>query len=434
MIINLLAIFTTLLTTTLAFLYFISRKNKFNHLPIMFVLAIYFIFFTLTPLINTINEDFILFGNDVSNYIALANIHYTISILCILLTYSTFQHIRKPSVSSLRIQKEFTLEQEKRFSIAIRFSFAFCLLMVCFWAYKSGFGIRSLFFANVSNNTTFESFEGSYNYFKLFLESFIPIIGAAYISKINKKEFFFYFAIVLIIYLAMGFRFRVIVLVLTLTFLYFSKSKFNYTNILKVSILGVTFVSLMIIQGFYKSYLRDIAFSGQSEIVNQNKGYFSSFVRYSRNHISFASLIKYMDGNGGKIDYAETIFIQPFIRFVPKQFFENEQKPYPKAIKTSALSWGTKEGYMAGEAYGNVGEMYNAGKTPGVILLSLILGAILGSIKYRSQSKISLLIYCSLVSSLFHYITRGYFPGYLMLLAYILIGIFLLKIFMVRLK
>ncbi|XNS97673.1 O-antigen polymerase [Vibrio cyclitrophicus] len=428
-----LSILLLALTFFVALLVF-SGRNKLvfgaHTLPLYIVLLIYFLFFLVTPTYWHFKGEYVLFGNDLELYIPFAIVCYSVGLISLLVGYNLY-----PCNDKIRDEKSWlNIEVSRLSKRAIIFMFLSNLLLVMYWAQTSGYTIRALFLLNVMQNSmVYEDIEVTTGPLYLFIESLI-VTGVLVVLNDNISKPFKLISgvLIFIIFISLGFRFRMILFIMILLYSHLCIKKFKSKDIRKVFLYLFLFCSILVSMSYLRNYVKQVNRGVEIELQTNERSTLDTLFSSTRNFYSFSSLVKHIDLGRGNYDYGETMFANILYRFIPSSFFSNNIKPRPVGVEESAKSWGSVEGYYAGEAYSNFGDYYQAFGIFGVCVFNLIFGMILACISNKikkdqtvlSIGKFTLIV---LSCSFFQMITRGYLPQYILILMYLLIPIFCLQ-------
>ncbi|NGO00119.1 oligosaccharide repeat unit polymerase [Grimontia sp. S25] len=411
----------------IVFVYIIYRYKGglLKNLAYFYVMAWLLMYDFLTPTYGLLNDWLGLFGNDISEYFPKG----------ILLTILSVAFFGIGYLLTPRKETEFLVTNEsKKISVTyIRLVLGVSIASVILWAAISGYGIKTLFLVNVFYDTTGGWERDSYyrfNHLKQIFEFSIPALVMAYASSMRRNEFFIWSIVVVIIMLGFGFRYRIIILVFALFICHIYLNGVSKKSTLKIAIVLVIFIGSNVLYGNVRGYVKSISrgIEPAAELSmhgSYEKGPLESVFRYTRNYISNMSLLKHMEENNVEYDFGESMFLHVFIRVLPKSIFDNETKPFPKSLEESAKSWGSMEGLKAGEAFTYVLEFYFSFGIIGVIICSTLFGVVVNKITGNISTEKKLIMSAVTTASLFHYITRGYLPGYLMSYLYMVLPIIL---------
>nr|WP_321381983.1 O-antigen polymerase [uncultured Vibrio sp.] len=416
--------------TVLSYLVYKYCGGIKNNIAYFYVMLWLFLYDFLTPLYGLANNWLMLFGNDISDYF-FTGVSYTI-LSMFFLTLGYFFRANQRNIKTVAINTEC---ETKYNNISITFSrciLIISVLSVIIWAIISGYGLRALFMVNLFSDGVSDWSDDSYyryNYLKQVFEMSLPALLIAYSAKMPRKELIFWFAICTTIILSFGFRYRIIILIFSFVIYYVLTNDINKRKVIKILIILATFISLNVAYGNARGYIKNLTRDGSEVIEYQKKEYnpIENLFRYTRNYISNMSFIKYIDHGEAEHDYGESMFGQIFIRALPKTLFENNEKPFPKSLEFSAKSWNSEEGLRAGEAFTYVIELYFSFGLPGIVFLSWFFGYILRLLIERAYNYYGIVFVSLTTASLFHYVTRGYLPGYLMSYMYMLIPLLIFK-------
>ncbi len=404
------------------------RFNDSN-IPIRLIFFIYTVFMFLTPLYWHLNEEYILFSNDLEDYIPMTIFFYSVGIAF----FTIFYLFCKSKYKSKKKNSNYNFFDYNKSIFQI--VFILNLLIVITWSQVSGYTVSALFLVNfLAEKTVTYDINVTSGPLSLFIESLIVSTSLVILHPKCSKIFkIIAFSIVMLIFISLGFRYRMILLCLILVFSYLSINRFDKKIVRKALIYVLISVTLLISLSYFRNYIKQINRGVDIELVESNEPALDKLFSNTRNFYSFTSLVKYIDKGKGEFDYGETMFLNIFYRFVPSSFFENDIKPRPIGVEQSANSWGTMEGYYAGEAYSHFGEYYQAYGFSGIIVFMSIFGCIVAVISVRISSsknyftisKFSLIV---LSASFFQMITRGYLPQYILILIYLMLPILFVRI------
>ncbi|WP_223672714.1 O-antigen polysaccharide polymerase Wzy family protein [Proteus terrae] len=398
-----------------------------KHLSFLFVLSLSILYDFLTPLYGLANGWVSLFGNDISDWFAEGIMLSTTSLLSMGVTYIF--------LCSNFVRKVYDFPKETTISVYnARAILVVGVSATVTWAAISGYGVGSLFFIrNISGGgstglTWDELNFDRYNYLKQCVEFLIPGLVIAVASDMKKKELLAWFFIVTLIFLSLGFRYRLILVFISIAILKFYQKGFDFKLVRKLIVYGLVFVTLNIIFGNVRTYIKavsrgvevDMALIEERQAKSFEESAADNFFKYSRNYLSNMSLLKYLDQGYAEHDYGESMFYQIIVRALPGIVFGGE-KPFPKSLESSTLSWHSNEGLYAGEAFTYVMDFYFAFGILGVIIFSSLLTIIIFFFSRNVNSLYKAIFISITTASLFHYLTRGFLAGYLMSYIYMIL-------------
>lgn len=420
--------FIILLATLIFYvlIFVILRKNGGfkNNMGAYLVFGIYFLYFVLNPFYAVMMGKTKLFGYDSFDSLDYLSLVYFLASIFTFLGFLLGGVFRKPEISyneSLAFDCKFA-----------RFWLLFGIISIVLWAILTGYGIKTLFLANLFVDTGSDFAKtGDMNYLKqLFLFSVVGLIFAKN-STMTTLEYLSWFFVIVLITIGFGFRYIVIILFLSL-FFYSSVDAWQKRKLSLLSIKNITlaiFLMIFIIGlGQFRNYIKSEArgiHNVSAVEFSQEYDLYSSIFTYSRNFIADSALIQSVQNGKADIDYGHTLVLQNFIRAVPSSVIGD--KPYPKSLIASKESWNNVEGYMAGEAFTHIGEFYFTGGLFGVILLSTVFGFIVHVSTSNLTTKRKVAFATITLGSLFHYITRGYFAGFLMAYFFYIVPTFFIR-------
>jgi len=154
---------------------------------------------------------------------------------------------------------------------------------------------------------------------------------------------------------------------------------------------------------------------------------YNAFIEQAKgSRIDFAL---YQAVSDGRIDHdlGLTTFIYPFIKVTPSFVFEGGKKPYPPP-QIRDIHVALSSSMDIGEAVTSIGSAYYSFGVGGVMVFGLVFGLVVGRLQNRAgKTPFSALFSIAVSLALFMWMTRGYMPGFVDHLAYLLIPIFILK-------
>lgn len=413
----------------LAFIYstvtfFGGLKKNISYL---FSMGIFFVYQFLTPLYGLSQGWYGLFGLDLSESLTKVIMIYTMSVFFVSLAY----------LLSIKLAPNVKIRCESKYDKIItpevgRKWIVISLLSIVIWSIISGYGIGRLFLINIfseSRTSLLDENNQSYLYLKQCFEFSITGILIAFSSKMKRKEFVFWLVLVLIVTLGFGFRYRLIILSCAIVIYFILNNRIDYKMPIKIAVLMSVLISSLYLVGETRNYYKSIN-RGYDEVqeisISTSEPVTTKVLKYTRNYLSDAALIKYIDDGYDDYDYGHSMFAQTFIRLVPSSLYFGE-KPRPYSLAASAQSWHSLEGFYAGEAFSYVGEFYYSFGIVGVAMLSILLGWILSFLRVRRKTRLEALFISLSISSLFHYYSRGYLPGYFMSYLFLIIPFIFIK-------
>lgn len=404
------------LTFSLSFYLILKKCNDISSTPLIYSIIWLFLYCFIVPLYGvSINRNFV-FGNDISEFVAEAVLYYALGVFSFTLGFAIF-HKKIPII-------EYTYNSNSLVRSA-RLTLIISLVSIFFWADLSGYGISSLFFmGNVAVNNLDDFNYGGYNYLKAMFDWSFPALLLATISGMKKKELIFWIVLLSVIFISMGVRYRWLYLLSNFIFLLFLlRGRFL---IFKKELLILLFVSCFLLLSVqFRADIKRFSLGLQDSLISESYDDSTIYRIYESldNYVTFSSVIKYKSSYD--YDLGRSLFLEPFIRMTPRSFFDNE-KPEVYTLKIMRESFGSYDALMAGKAATNIAEYYIIGGVLGVVILCFIFGCAISYISRRllvSPSVYSKISFILISTSMYHFISRGYFVGYIMHLSYALTGV-----------
>jgi hypothetical protein len=262
-------------------------------------------------------------------------------------------------------------------------------------------------------------------YLQNFADSLIVLLIAGYYFRIRSLYFWIMVFLAVPLFLVLGFRYRIILFVLGICIIFLRDHKISLLNLFKVLGFVVLFVYSMLVltQNRTAIYMQewdklslDASELPYEALVEQAKG----------SRIDFA-VYKAIDEGTINHDFGVTNFIYPFIKLTPSFVFSGGKKPYPPPLVRD-VHIALDSGENIGEAVTSIGTSYYSFGVLGVILGSLIVGLIIGRLQSSfGRTTFSGLFNLAFALALFMWLTRGYMPGFLDHLVFMLIPVVILK-------
>lgn len=398
-----------------------------RNIAYLFSMSVFFIYQFITPLYGVLQGWYELFGLNISDSLTKLIILYILSIFFVSIFY--FISSRKFNIdngfSTLEVDNLITENVARKWILI-------SLCSIVLWSVISGYGLGTLFLINLFSDTKtslLEENNQSFLYLKQCFEFSLTGLLFAYSSKMKRREFIFWLIFVLIITLGFGFRYRLIILFCAITIYYILSRKVSYKTPLKILVTMLALIGSLYFIGETRNYYKSMSrgYDVIQEVnISSSEPVLTKVLKYTRNYLSDAALMKYIDEEYDSHDYGHSMFAQTLIRLIPSNLFIGE-KPRPYSLAASAESWHSAEGYYAGEAFTHVGEFYYSFGTFGVIILSSLLGWILSCLRIKNKTNFEYLFLSVSISSLFHYYSRGYLPGFFMSYLFLIIPFIFIK-------
>jgi hypothetical protein len=262
-------------------------------------------------------------------------------------------------------------------------------------------------------------------YLQNFADSLITLLVAALFFKIKKRYFRIMLMLAIPLFLVLGFRYRIILVVFGLGMIYIRDNPVRLLPVLRALLFVIIFLYSMLLL----THNRAAIFMQQWDNLDYNYTElpYDAFIEQAKgSRIDFALYQALSDGRI-EHDLGISTFVYPFIKLTPSFFFEDGEKPYPSPqIKDVHIA--LSSGMNIGEAVTSIGSSYYSFGVFGVVAFSLFLGLLVGRLQNRAGKTPFSALFSIVVSlALFMWVTRGYMPGYLDHLAYLLMPLFILK-------
>lgn len=337
----------------------------------------------------------------------------------------------KSNISAIPNQiKTFEFSKEKR-TWGIIISFVICFSLVLYNFINDGLDLVTLLFG--SKELSIAGMAATSNYLKNFSDSLIAILIMARYYKVSNKIFIPMIILSFILFVLMGFRYRVILSILGIAFCSLYQKSFNKKQLIKMFLFFITFLYLM----FFITYNRWRLSRAQWSSISYNPAKFEyqMFFEQTRGMLDDITIIKYYYTNPDpKYDYGVT-FLYFLVRLMPRAIVGDEFKdsfyPFPAyPIMFEAYDvkrfWGSAN---TGEAPLHLAYFYIAYGIYGLLILSFLTGRFINWFKrnYPFKNNNQIILHILLTCAFFQWITRGYFPGFVDHLGFMLIGFFMVN-------
>lgn len=420
---------------------YIVRRNGGlkKNLPFAFSLILFVLYHFITPMYfyfsgrKTIWGDVIGYnkvGEDITDYYLLGINYYGLANLLFIIGYLAIRN-RKEIIQQIAEDTN-NLARQKT---AIIVSFCVCFGIVLFNYLQEGLNPFLILFG--SKDDEIAGITATSNYLKNFTDSIIAILIIGYYYRV-KKVFLYPMTILgFTLFALMGFRYRIILTILGIIFvgLYQLHKENNRRFVL---IRNVVLLSSFIYVMFFITYNRFVFTSGNWDklVTNPAKFEYSVFFEQTRGMLDDITVIKYYKTDPHpEHDYGVT-FLYFFIRAMPRSIVGDEFKdsfyPFPAyTIFTKAYGiqkyWGKSN---TGEAPLHLAYFYIAGGLPFLLIGSFVVGLMLKLFqhKFHPDKSSNILILVLLTAGLFQWYTRGYFPGFVDHMAFMMIGYFMVRL------
>jgi len=403
-----------------------GRLSKHNiHL---YVLGSSCYYLVLAPAVTGFTQDWVLYTKGWDGSVDIRGI-YDFGMLMILVHFVCYttgyltsfrrQYFDKADLSV--IGQRLSVKKAIESKIFLLFVFLYAVIFINTLA--GGVNLLSVFLGLYGEPTL--GLQGYTYYLQNFADSLILVLVAGFYFRIRPLYFRIMMAMAIPLFLILGFRYRIILLVFGICIIYLRDNKISIGNAIKAILFVIVFLysMLLLTENRRAVYMQDwdkVSFDGTElpyeALVEQAKG----------SRIDFAVYKAIFEG---KIthDLGETTFIYPFIKLLPSFVFSEGKKPYPPP-QLRDLHIALNSGSHIGEAVTSVGSSFYAFGVAGVVFFSFLLGLIVGKLQNRyGKTLFSGLFSIATSLALFMWLTRGYTPGFLDHLGFMLIPVVILK-------
>ena len=409
------------------------------NLPYTLSLVMFVIYYFVTPLYfyfqgrKTIwgdEENYFGVGVDISDFYGISLIYYGIANLLFICGYILFKEKQGKEKTIRSIEKKYLIK-------GILLSFGLCTFLVIINYLIEGINPLQVIFGDSENVLYGEG--GATCYLRNFADSLIAINICAFYYKLKNRYLIPVVLISIILFLLMGFRYRIILVALGYLFSYLFNAG-QRINTLKLSLIGLFFAYGLL----FVTYNRHVFIKGDWEKLSANPIEFdySTFFEQTRGMLDDITIIKYYETNpSAKHDYGIT-FTYFIIRAIPRALIGDKMKdsfyPFPAQLiiydaYDVQWAWGLSN---TGEAPLHLAYFVIAGGIPFLFIGSFFVGIFLSRFKYRFPvvTDRNRILHIIVACAFFQWITRGYFPGVVDHLAFMLIGYYMIIVISLGLR
>lgn len=411
-----------------------------KNLPFAFSLFIFVIYYFITPTYfyfagrKTIWGDEEVYNNvgvDISDYYGTVLFYYGIANLFFALGYLI------PKSNNLVVKKakylsKVVLINGGATAVSI-FTILFLLILANFAV--SGFSLVGLLKGDDSQ--AIGGLPGFSNFIKNFADSLIIILVIAFHFDVNRIKFIVMTFLSFVLFGLLYFRYRIILTLLGFAFSSIYKTKRKKINFMKFALFGVFFSYFILFFTFNRNTLlkadwNEISFS-PSDFE------YDIIFEQTRGMLDDINVIKYYEqiNPDEKYDYGST-YLYIFVRILPRSivgddFKNNLYPPFSFKVIERAYNLPSNWNGISGEAPLHLAYNYIAGGLWGLFIISFLTGICMRLFqnRYPPLNDYYIFINIGVALALFQWYTRGYFPGFVDHLTFIIAGCWLFKKFAV---
>lgn len=402
------------------FLVIFARARLDIFQPYVFISVIYLLLFTIAPMIDIKQREFLWFGVDLFPY----GIKGT---LLALVGYMVFSIFYICAIKKEKIVKKEYIYNENRVRFLAIIGWLFCFLCSLKYFLTTGKGMSYILTLGFLTDTTEGSIGGASNlgFLAMFTYSLIPLCLIYFNFSKNKLIKYILLYTTLAIQLLRGFRFIVIILLGAMIIIYYLKRKRRPT--LKVGLLILIGALLLIgIMGFYRNAIR----SGNMHLLNWEEFDFSfigdAVMGNLRIYKTYYSVIKAVPD---MVDYmfGQQMFFYTAIMLIPRILWPAK----PSNPGMEAVAVGISDYAVAsGQAYPCLGEYYYEFGVLGILVFMSCFGILMRKIKNRylySHDILDIITIAIWIPSTLQLVIRGYTPSNVYLMLFLLMPIKLIR-------
>ncbi len=394
----------------------------------LYVLGVSSYYLMLAPTVTGFTEEWVLFSpgwsssTDIEDIFDFGMLMISLHFACYTIGY--FMVFRRQNVG----KTDYSAGSERFFvrsGIEAKIFFLFLFFYAVIYLNTLAGGVRLVdVFLGVYGKATL-GLKGYTYYLQNFADSLILVLIAGYYFKIKPLYFRVMLALAIPLFLVLGFRYRIILTVFGLSIIFLRDNQVRLATVFKALVFVTVFVFSMLVltQNRAAIFMQewdnlnfDITELPYEALVEQAKG---SRIDFSVYKAVFDGTIEY--------DFGETMFVYPLIKLLPSFVFNNGEKPYPSP-QIRDIHIALDSGIHIGEAVTSIGSSFYSFGVTGILLFSLLLGLVVGKLQNNfGKTRFSGLYSIAIALALFMWITRGYTPGFIDHLGFMLIPIFMLN-------
>lgn len=408
-IINYLVLMVSYFLVPIIFAISIKEKRFDIFDPINMFFTLYFLMYTITPLILMIQDNTMCFGIDVMDGCAKATIIYIISFFVLIISYKTSFRKRRNNVPETN--KDFNderivIKKPRNIAVIAFIGWFVCYLISLIYLFQTGRSLTYILSLGLLGSTT-DSTELSIGFLENISYGMIGFWLYYCISsknKIAKSAMAFLMATA---YMIRGFRFVVIIMIVAYFIMIYVKKR-RRPNIGKVSVLLVFFLVFISILGFIRNDLRLGNAYNLHEFGIDDITYalYSNFNIYQIYYGAVSTI-------PGKIKFAGIkMFTDSLAIFIPRIIWKSkplaEEHIQFKLIAKSVSDFAIYHAHMASP---DLGAYYMQCGTLGCIVYSFVWGKICKIARDSFENNLNniniLIAYSIFVPSLMQMIIRG---------------------------
>lgn len=406
----------------------INTGGLSKHYIHLYILGASGYYLTLAPVVTGIEENFLLYTHgwgrsvDIGDIFDFGMLMLVIHFICYTIGYLFVVRVRNTGAIDYSV-----LPQRQEIGQVIGKSIFYLFLalyaVIFLNTLAGGINLIDIFMGTYGKPTL--GLRGYTYYLQNFADSLITLLVAALFFKIKPQYFRIMLMLAIPLFLVLGFRYRIILLVFGIGMIYIRDNRVRLVPFLK----ALSFVIIFLYSMLLLTHNRATIYMQQWDKMSYDYTEFpyNAFIEQAKgSRIDFAL---YQALSDGRIDHdlGLTTFVYPFIKFTPSFVFEEGKKPYPPP-QLNDIHVALSSSMDIGEAVTSIGSAYYSFGVGGVITFGLVFGLVVGRLQNNAGKTPFSALFSIVVSlALFMWMTRGYMPGFVDHLAYLLIPVFILK-------
>ncbi|MCU1807116.1 oligosaccharide repeat unit polymerase [Cytobacillus firmus] len=390
--------------------------------PFIFCSVIMIMLFIITPIINIINNDLLVFGVNLMNQSVKGTLIFDISYIAFSFGYFLVSNKYRDQNKIHTQVKTLVLKNRNKVASISVLMWLSCFLISIIYLLSSGKSLIYILSAGLLGQVG--SLSTNVSFLSMFSYSMLTFWMLVFVYSKSKSIKVILWLLTLNIYFLQGFRFIIVILILApILYYYISKGK---RPSIRSWILLFFSLSLMVgVVGFVRTGIRsgqNIEWSSWSlfnilETLNQNFGIYKSYYGVLE---AIPSLMDYTKGQQ---------ILYTFEMLIPRFLWPS--KPLP--LQSTIVSIGINESAAkSGYAFPNLGEYYGEFGAIGCVVIMLLLGG--AAAKSKSlyiasvRKETSIIMYSILLPAMMQLIIRGYTPSNFYLIVFLLSPILITRL------
>lgn len=391
--------------------------------PIVFILGIYTFMFFVTPIYDIINNEILWFGVNLFSEGIKGTLFALMGYFGFVFGYFFRFSIKRKRPKEL---EESNCYNRTKAAYISMFGWVFCFFISMLYFYLNmGFNVIYIFavglFGNVDKSITSSTALGSLYMFSF---SLLPLSMIYFTSGKSKLLKLLIFWMTLSIHLTMGFRHVILTYLFAIAIHYFLSNNKK----VKLKYIAIALIGAILLIGMVEGVRNDIRAGNQVSMSSFSMGNsIESVFNNFRIYKTYYGVIKAVPKFVGYM-YFDQMLIYTAIMLIPRGIWPAK----PGATGIEAMAVGISEyAAAAGQAYPNLGEFYYSFGIAGVVIFMYVYGYIaskfLQILRMNRSNSFNIILYSLFLPANLQLVIRGYLPGNLYYMIFLLVPIVIVK-------